>query len=165
MLGQVDRVLLTETEADLENILERSPSPTPKYPSCHLATKLHSNAPCLVSHPAWYPVHPVSDASHACRCWCNMTVDDLVREHWSANRDFKRVKSGWDVPVRRPRAPDFEAGIWTRAWLWSESWWPQSGLANSSGGDAAGMGWQWRALPAASVLFLAFFWWSGTRRL
>ena len=88
-----------------------------------------------------------------------MTVDDLVREHWSANRDFKRVKSGWDVPVRRTRAPDLQAGIWT--WLW-----PQSGLANSpSGGDAAGMGWQWLALPAASVLFLAFFWWSGTRRL
>ncbi len=42
MLGQVDRVLLTETEADLENILERSPSPTPKYP---LLSPGHQAAP------------------------------------------------------------------------------------------------------------------------
>ena len=44
MLGQVDRVLLTETEADLENILERSPSPTPKYP---LQAALKCALPCI----------------------------------------------------------------------------------------------------------------------
>ena len=62
-----------------------------------------------------------------------MTTDDLVKEHWSAKdfKDFKRVKNGWDVPIRRPRHSE-------GSWLWL--WWSQSAVAKSGDADATATG-------------------------